>query len=468
MSVSGAGLRRSGFTLIAGPCAVESREQTLATAECVAAAGATMLRGGAFRPSAGPRSFQGLGRAGLGLLREARARTGLPVVTELTHVRELDAVLEVADLVQVGARNMHNHTLLTELGRAGRPVLLKRGAASTVEDLLLAADYLVDAGNRDVILCERGIRTFETAYRNTLDLGAVAVLKERTTLPVIVDPSHAAGRRELVRPLSLAAIGAGADGLIVEVHPRPAEAECDGPQALTTEEFPGYAAEVLALARVLRSDAPKAQRPANGHLASPRWPRRVMLFKRETLARIRSGEVTLAFRRWRRPNVKAGGTLRTPLGVLAIDSVERIEEDALTEADARRAGAADRAALMSALRGDGALYRIALHFAGPDPRIALRERVELSAAERSAVDARLSRFDAASRHGPWTFAVLRLIAERPGVRAPDLAAGRGLETARFKADVRKLKELGLTESLQVGYRLSPRGRAYLGAHGGPE
>jgi acyl dehydratase len=193
-----------------------------------------------------------------------------------------------------------------------------------------------------------------------------------------------------------------------------------------------------------------------------------MLFKQETLLRIRSGEVTLAFRRWRRPTVKAGGTLRTRMGVLAIDSVDRIEGGAITDAEARRAGAADRAALVSALRGDGAIYRIALRFAGPDPRIALRERADLSAAERSAVDARLSRFDAASRHGPWTSAVLRLIAERPGVRAPDLAAGRGLDTARFKADVRKLKELGLTESLEVGYRLSPRGRAYLGTDEAPE
>ena len=263
MRVSAAAVRESGFTLIAGPCAVETREQTLTTADCVAAAGAHMLRGGAFKPRTSPRSFQGLGRAGLALLREAQARTGLPVVTELTDVRELDAVLEVADLIQVGARNMQNYALLTELGRAGRPVLLKRGQASTLDDLLLAAEYLLVEGNEDVLLCERGIRTFETAYRYTLDLAAVPVLKERTKLPVIVDPSHAAGRRELVRPLSLAAVAAGADGLIVEVHPRPEEAVCDGPQALTTAEFPAFASDVLGLAAALRErSAPPAELPA--------------------------------------------------------------------------------------------------------------------------------------------------------------------------------------------------------------
>ena len=193
-----------------------------------------------------------------------------------------------------------------------------------------------------------------------------------------------------------------------------------------------------------------------------------MLFTLKTLEGIRSGEVTLAFRRWRRPTVKAGGTLRTRVGVLAIDSIEVIEQSALTEADARRAGALDRATLLGALPGEGALHRIAFHLAGPDPRVALRERADLSQAERAALDARLARFDAASRHGAWTTEVLELIAQQPGTRAPDLAAQRGLETVRFKADVRKLKELGLTESLQVGYRLSPRGRAYLGDPEAPE
>jgi 3-deoxy-7-phosphoheptulonate synthase len=241
-----------GFTLIAGPCAVESREQTLVTAVCVAAAGATMLRGGAYKPRSSPRSFQGLGREGLRVLAEAKEATGLPVVTELTDVREIEPVLEVADVIQVGARNMQNFALLTEIGRSGRPVLIKRGPASTVDDLLLAAEYVLAEGNEAVTLCERGIRTFERSTRFTLDVSAVPVLKERTDLPVIVDPSHAAGRRALVRPLSLAAVAAGADGLIVEVHPNPAQALCDGPQALTVAEFPDYAGEVHALAQALR------------------------------------------------------------------------------------------------------------------------------------------------------------------------------------------------------------------------
>jgi 3-deoxy-7-phosphoheptulonate synthase len=240
-----------GFTLIAGPCAVESREQTLATAACVAAAGATMLRGGAYKPRSSPHSFQGLGREGLRVLAEAKEATGLPVVTELTDVREIEAVLEVADVIQVGARNMQNFALLAELGRSGCPALIKRGPAATVDDLLLAAEYVLAEGNEAVTLCERGIRTFERSTRYTLDVSAVPVLKERTDLPVIVDPSHAAGRRALVRPLSLAAVAAGADGLIVEVHPNPAQALCDGPQALTTAEFGDYADDVRTLAQAL-------------------------------------------------------------------------------------------------------------------------------------------------------------------------------------------------------------------------
>jgi hypothetical protein len=186
-----------------------------------------------------------------------------------------------------------------------------------------------------------------------------------------------------------------------------------------------------------------------------------MLFRQETLRRIEAGEVTLAFRRWRRPTVKAGGTLRTRAGVLAIESVEPVDEDAISDADARLAGAPDREALLAALRPEGTLYRVAFHVEGPDPRIALRERTDLSPEERAAIDARLARLDAASRHGPWTGRVLQLIADNPERRAPDLAAELGRETAPFKADVRKLKELGLTESLLVGYRISPRGRAYL-------
>lgn len=186
-----------------------------------------------------------------------------------------------------------------------------------------------------------------------------------------------------------------------------------------------------------------------------------MLFRQDVLRRIAEGDVTLAFRRWRRPTVKAGGTLRTRVGVLAIDSVEPVDENQVTDADARRAGAADREALLAGLRAEGRLYRVELRLAGPDPRIALRERSDISPEERAEIDARLARLDAASRHGPWTAAVLELIAEQPGTRAPDLAASFGRETAPFKTDVRKLKELGLTESLLVGYRLSPRGRAYL-------
>jgi hypothetical protein len=186
-----------------------------------------------------------------------------------------------------------------------------------------------------------------------------------------------------------------------------------------------------------------------------------MLFTQGDMRRIAAGEITLALRRWRRPTVKAGGTLRTRVGVLAIETVDVIEPEQVTDADARRAGRADRAALLASLRGDGRLYRIGFHLAGPDPRIALRERADLSAEERAELDRRLARLDAASRHGPWTEQVLRLIADRPGTRAADLAAKLGREKPPFKADVRKLKELGLTESLAVGYRLSPRGRAYL-------
>jgi hypothetical protein len=186
-----------------------------------------------------------------------------------------------------------------------------------------------------------------------------------------------------------------------------------------------------------------------------------MLFRQETLRRIQAGEVTLAFRRWRRPTVKAGGTLRTRAGVLAIESVEQVGEEAISDADARRAGALDRRALLAGLRADGTLYRIAFRLEGPDPRVALRERAPLDAGERAEIDARLARFDAASRHGPWTRRVLELIAERPATLAADLAAELGREKAPFKADVRKLKELGLTESLEKGYRLSPRGRSYL-------
>jgi len=238
------------FSLIAGPCTVESREQTLDVARVVADAGAAMLRGGAYKPRTSPYSFQGLGAEGLRLLVEAKAATGLPIVTELMDVRDTEDVAEVADVVQIGARNMQNYTLLTEVGRTGLPVLLKRGLAASLDELLMASEYVLKEGNPNVILCERGIRTFETAYRFTLDLMAVPVLRELTHLPVIVDPSHAAGRRDWVQPMSLAAAAAGADGIIVEVHNEPEEAICDGPQALPTETFAEYAEQVRRVVEV--------------------------------------------------------------------------------------------------------------------------------------------------------------------------------------------------------------------------
>jgi 3-deoxy-7-phosphoheptulonate synthase len=232
------------FSLIAGPCTVESREQLMTTAHAVQDAGASLLRGGAYKPRTSPYAFQGLGQEGLRLLAEAKAETGMPIVTECMDARDLEPILEVADVLQIGARNMQNYPLLSEVGRSGRPVLIKRGLSSTLEELLMAAEYVLKEGNPNVLLCERGIRTFERAYRFTLDLMAVPVLKEMTHLPVIVDPSHAAGRRDLVLPLSLAAAAVGADGIIVEVHPSPETAICDGPQQLYADAFADYAGQV--------------------------------------------------------------------------------------------------------------------------------------------------------------------------------------------------------------------------------
>jgi 3-deoxy-7-phosphoheptulonate synthase len=250
LEIEGRKIGGGHFALIAGPCTVESREQLLQTADAVKDAGVAMLRGGAYKPRTSPYAFQGLGTDGLKLLAEAKQRTGLPIVTELMDARDLEPVLEVADVVQIGARNMQNFPLLAELGRAGRPVLLKRGLSATLDELLMAAEYVLKEGNRDVMLCERGIRTFESNYRTTLDLQAVPVLKELTHLPVVVDPSHAAGRRSLVRPMSLAAAAAGADGIIVEVHPNPDEALCDGPQALLADEFADYVSAVEQVAAI--------------------------------------------------------------------------------------------------------------------------------------------------------------------------------------------------------------------------
>src|SRR3954453_840068 len=247
-----AGRRVGGehFTMIAGPCTVESRDQVLSAADGVAAAGAAMFRGGAYKPRTSPYAFSGLGQEGLRLLAEAKARTGLPVVTELMDVGDLEVVAEVADVFQIGARNMQNYTLLTEVGRSGVPVLLKRGLSGTLEELLMSAEYVLKEGNENVLLCERGIRTFEGSYRFTLDITAVPVLQELSPLPVIIDPSHAAGRRSLVTPLSLAAAAAGADGIIVETHPAPEEAICDGPQQVPTSEFAEYVEQVERAAAV--------------------------------------------------------------------------------------------------------------------------------------------------------------------------------------------------------------------------
>ena len=227
----------NAFTLIAGPCAVESREQILAAAEMVVGVGAKVLRGGAFKPRSSPYSFQGLGFEGLELLAEARELFGLPIVTEVLRVEDVERVAEIADVLQIGARNMQNFELLKAVGSSRRPVLLKRGLSATIKEFLQAAEYIMAGGNHQVILCERGIRTFENATRSTLDISAVPVLRERTHLPVIVDPSHAAGRRELVIPLALAAAAAGADGLMVEGHPCPEEALCDAEQALTGDDL---------------------------------------------------------------------------------------------------------------------------------------------------------------------------------------------------------------------------------------
>jgi 3-deoxy-7-phosphoheptulonate synthase len=225
--------------VIAGPCSVEGREMLEATARAVAADGARGLRGGAFKPRSSPYSFQGLGEEGLKILSDVRSETGLPIVTEVMDTRQVDLVASYADMLQIGARNMQNFNLLTEVGRLRRPVLLKRGMSATVEDLLLAAEYVMSQGNPNVVLCERGIRTFGTATRNTFDLAAIPVLKLETHLPVLADPSHAGGRRDLVAPLSYAAVAAGADGLIVEVHPEPESATSDGDQSLDFAEFAG-------------------------------------------------------------------------------------------------------------------------------------------------------------------------------------------------------------------------------------
>ena len=247
------------FVVMAGPCAVESEQQLFGAADAVLAAGAGMLRGGAFKPRTSPRSFQGLGKRGLALLAAATARTGLPVVTEVLDPRDVDLVGEHAAMLQVGSRNMQNYALLREVGRRGLPVLLKRGAAATIDELLQSAEYILGEGNERVILCERGLRGFDPNTRYILDLAAVPVLKEKTKLPVIVDPSHGTGHRSLVPSMAKAALAAGADGLLIEVHPQPVEARCDGPQALQPADF---ASLMVELRRMLPMLGRRLIRPA--------------------------------------------------------------------------------------------------------------------------------------------------------------------------------------------------------------
>ncbi|MBE6073688.1 MAG: 3-deoxy-7-phosphoheptulonate synthase [Selenomonas ruminantium] len=240
--------------VMAGPCAVESKAQLFEAAEIVKAAGAQFLRGGAYKPRTSPYSFQGLEEEGLKYLAEARERTGLRVVTEVTTVEAIESVVKYADMLQVGARNMQNFGLLKEVGKSGKPVLLKRGLAATIDEWLNAAEYIMNAGNPDVVLCERGIRTYETYTRNTLDLSAVAAVKHLSHLPIIVDPSHGTGKWRMVKPMAFAAIAAGADGLMMEVHPNPAKALSDGPQSLTPENYQEVMAGICKLSEFMKQE----------------------------------------------------------------------------------------------------------------------------------------------------------------------------------------------------------------------
>lgn len=238
----------SEVIIFAGPCAVESMEQLFETARAVKLGGAKILRGGAFKPRSSPYSFQGLGEEGLKLLNQIRKETGLPIVTEAMDTRQLEIVVEYADMIQIGSRNMQNFSLLKEVGKCGKPVLLKRGMMATIEEFLFAAEYILNQGNEQIVLCERGIRTFETSTRNTLDLSAVPMLKNFTHLPVIVDPSHGTGLRWMVPAMAKAAVAVGADGLIMEVHNKPEEALCDGQQSLNPDEFNNLMRELRKVA----------------------------------------------------------------------------------------------------------------------------------------------------------------------------------------------------------------------------
>ncbi|MDP9024906.1 MAG: 3-deoxy-7-phosphoheptulonate synthase [Candidatus Eremiobacteraeota bacterium] len=254
----GASFGGDTVAICAGPCSVESSDQIDTTAAAVARAGANVLRGGAFKPRTSPYAFQGLGRQGLELLRAAADRTGLAVVTEVLDPREVSTVARYADMLQIGARNMQNFALLREAGESGKPILLKRGISATVDEWLMAAEYMLVAGNPNVVLCERGVRSFDPATRNLLDLSAVALLGDLTHLPVIVDPSHGTGVARLVEPMALAAVAAGADGLMVEVHPNPASAVSDGQQSLTPDEFAGLMAHLAPVAAAVGRRLPAA------------------------------------------------------------------------------------------------------------------------------------------------------------------------------------------------------------------
>ena len=259
--VAGVPIGPDTLTVIAGPCAVETAEQTMAAALMARAAGASLLRGGAYKPRSSPYAFQGLGEAGLKILAEVREATGLPVVTEVVDPGDVDLVASYADMLQVGTRNMQNFPLLQAVGGVGKPVMLKRGMNATIEEWLMAAEYIAQRGNLDIVLCERGIRTFETAYRNTLDISAVPAVQATSHLPIVVDPSHAAGRKDLVVPLARASIAVGADGVLVDVHPHPELALCDGPQALDGSDLRELATAVRRLpAAVGRMDAASAIR----------------------------------------------------------------------------------------------------------------------------------------------------------------------------------------------------------------
>ena len=250
VDIGGLKIGGGNFQIIAGPCSVESPEQILCVAESVKASGATLLRGGAFKPRTSPYDFQGLHAEGIELLLEAKAKTGMPIVTEIMNAAHLH-LFEDVDVIQVGARNMQNFELLRELGRIKKPILLKRGFANTLQELLMSAEYIMSEGNHDVILCERGIRTFETSTRNTLDLSAVPVLRELSHLPIIIDPSHAIGVSRFVKPMALAAVASGADGLIIEVHNDPPNAACDGAQSLTPEQFAELSEKIRRVREVI-------------------------------------------------------------------------------------------------------------------------------------------------------------------------------------------------------------------------